>query len=213
MRSAPHPTGGPRRPVLTPALFSRVAGALALLVALPVIAAIALVVLMALGRPILFRQRRSGIAQRPFGLVKFRTMIDRRDATGLSMPDEDRTPPVGRFLRSTRLDELPSLVNVARGELRLIGPRPLLPETVGAMGAIGRQRARVAPGMTGWAQVNGNVLLTNEEKAILDLWYIEHRSLILDAYILWRTLWVVTFGERIRADRLAIARSRADETT
>lgn len=209
---APLPPAGGRLPVLTTrALFGRMVGGLALLVALPVIAATALAVRIALGRPILFRQQRSGIAQRPFDLVKFRTMFDRRDSAGLPIPDEDRTPPVGRFLRYTRLDELPSLVNVVRGELSLIGPRPLLPETVEAMGAIGCRRARVAPGMTGWAQVNGNVLLTNEEKVALDLWYIEHQSLILDAYILCRTLWVVTFGERVRSDRLAMARARTNE--
>jgi lipopolysaccharide/colanic/teichoic acid biosynthesis glycosyltransferase len=214
MRAPPFPAGGHRRPTLTArALFGRAVGGVALLAVLPVIAATALAVWTTLGRPILFRQGRSGMGQRPFDLVKFRTMTDRRDAAGLLMPDEQRTPPVGRFLRYTRLDELPSLINVARGDLNLIGPRPLLPETISAMGAIGHQRARVAPGMTGWAQVNGNVLLTNEEKVALDLWYIEHRSVMLDVYILLRTLWVVTFGERVRADRLATARSGTNEAS
>lgn len=195
---------------MVPGALSRLVGVVSLLFALPLIAATALAVLVTMGRPILFVQPRSGIAQRRFHLVKFRTMTQRRDANDALLPDADRTTPIGRFLRHTRLDELPGLVNVARGDLAMIGPRPLLAETIRAMGSAGEQRARVAPGMTGWAQVNGNILLSNDEKLALDLWYINNRNWRLDLDIIWRTLGVVIGGEKVGADQLAMAQSARD---
>ncbi|WP_231958642.1 sugar transferase [Altererythrobacter sp. B11] len=151
-----------------------------------------------LGRPILFVQERSGLGQRSFHLIKFRTMRNDRDARGDLLPDAMRTSRFGAILRRTRLDELPGLVNVMRGDMALVGPRPLLPETVAAMGHSGLARAEVRPGMTGWAQVTGNTLLSNEQKFARDLWYIENRSWRLDAVILLRTVRVVLLGERLR---------------
>lgn len=180
-----------------PGLASRLFAALLLFAAAPLLAVIALIVLIGLGRPILFVQTRSGLNQRPFRLYKYRTMMTGRTREGRILSDAERTPPVGRILRRTRADELLGLVNVVRGELALVGPRPLLPETLDAMGELGRRRARVAPGITGWAQINGNALLSNDQKFALDIWYIENRSPLLDARILMTTILVALFGERI----------------
>ena len=161
------------------------------------------------GRPILFVQRRSGRAQRTFRLRKLRTMNLRRDPNGELLPDAQRLVPTGRLLRATRLDELPQLWNVLVGDMSLIGPRPLLPETIAAADERGTARGRVRPGLTGWAQVNGNTRLTDAEKLALDLWYIEHRSLRLDLEIVVRTLFVAIGGERRRAG--AIRRAYAGD--
>ena len=163
---------------------------------MPVIVSVALIVRVAMGRPILLVQRRGGRDGIPFPLVKFRTMRELRDGDGVLLPDADRVTPVGKILRRTRLDELPELLNVLAGEMALVGPRPLLPETLAALGDDGLRRAAVRPGLTGWAQVNGNTLLSASEKLALDLWYVAHRSLRLDALILWRTLSVMIRGER-----------------
>jgi lipopolysaccharide/colanic/teichoic acid biosynthesis glycosyltransferase len=173
--------------------------AFALLVALsPVIAVLALIVLVSQGRPVLFRQARAGEHGSTFTLVKFRTMRDLRDSAGVPLPDELRVTRTGTFLRKSRLDELPSLWNVVKGELAFIGPRPLLPVTIDGLGEAGRRRGLVAPGLTGWAQTNGNTLLTLDQKLALDLWYVEHRDWKLDCLILVRTLWVMVAGEKLR---------------
>ncbi|MXP44327.1 sugar transferase [Altererythrobacter sediminis] len=161
--------------------------------------AISLVVLFSLGSPVIFRQRRSGKGGHRFTLVKFRSMNDRRDMAGQLLPDEERVTVSGRFLRRTRLDELPGLINVARGEMAFVGPRPLLPETIEGLGRDGRKRGRVRPGLTGWAQVNGNTLLTLKQKVELDLWYVDHHNVWLDAKILLRTVLVMVAGERVSA--------------
>lgn len=163
----------------------------------PVIAGLALLIGLTMGRPVFFVQHRSGLGGVPFRLVKFRTMVDARDPSGRPLHDADRTTALGGFLRRRRLDELPELWNVLKGEMSLIGPRPLLPGTVGAMGELGRRRGAVRPGLTGWAQVNGNALLSEQAKLALDLWYIEHRSLRLDILIVIKTVQVILFGERI----------------
>ncbi|RZK02299.1 MAG: sugar transferase [Novosphingobium sp.] len=167
-----------------------------LVAASPVMLAVAVIVRCALGSPVMFRQERAGKRGRPFTMVKFRTMTNARDAEGRLLPDRERTPATGRFLRRTRLDELPELWSIARGEMAFIGPRPLLPETIVGAGSRGRLRGLVLPGLTGWAQVNGNASLTNDEKIELDLWYIRNRSLALDLRIFAKTVAVVVRGER-----------------
>lgn len=169
---------------------------LALLAALPVMLLIAALTRLDLGHPICFRQRRAGRGGVEFELVKFRTMKELRDEEGRLLPDDQRIGRIGRFLRRSRLDELPELWNIIKGEMALVGPRPLLPETVTSFGASGRLRGLVPPGLTGWAQVNGNTLLTAEEKLHLDLWYVENRRIALDLAILCRTLLVVVGGEK-----------------
>lgn len=162
----------------------------------PVIGILALGVMVTMGRPVLFRQQRSGLYGSTFTLLKLRSMRDASDRMGRPLPDEERVTVLGRFLRRSRLDELPGLVNVLRAEMAFVGPRPLLPETISGLGAAGVERGSVLPGLTGWAQVNGNTLLSLEEKIALDLWYARHRSWSLDLRILARTLWVMLGGER-----------------
>ena len=169
------------------------------LLALPLIAIIGLIVLCTLGRPILFVQERAGIGGAPFRLIKFRTMTQDRGSDGRLLPDEARTTQAGRLLRRSRLDELPELLNIARGEMAFVGPRPLLPETIAAMGTRGGKRGTVLPGLTGWSQVNGNTRLSNAQKLDLDLWYIANRSLLLDIRIAWMTLGVLVGGEKLTA--------------
>lgn len=163
---------------------------------LPVAITVGVTILAAMGRPILFRQWRSGLGGRPFRIVKFRTMSDAQNGMSQLLPDDLRLGTLGRGLRRLRLDELPQLLHLVAGEMSLIGPRPLLPETVAAMAMRGQLRGRVRPGLTGWAQVNGNTELSDAEKLALDLWYIEHRSLGLDAAIVLRTAWTVVVGTR-----------------
>ncbi|RPF71173.1 sugar transferase [Aurantiacibacter spongiae] len=172
-----------------------VLAALLLVLLAPVLLATALAVRLALGRGVLFRQTRSGLGGVPFLMIKFRTMTDARDAQGNLLPDPDRTPALGRWLRRLRIDELPELVNIARGEMAFVGPRPLLPATIAEMGDGGIARGAVRPGLTGWAQVNGNALLSREDKLALDLAYIRARSLRFDTRIVLRTVLVVLLGE------------------
>lgn len=181
---------------------------LATLVLLPVMLIVALAVLKFIGRPLLFVQCRAGLNGAPFTLIKFRTMSDRRDARGRLLPDEERLGPVGRFLRRTRFDELPELWHVLRREMALVGPRPLLPETVEAMGNKGRIRGAVRPGLTGWAQINGNTLLSNEQKLALDLWYIENRSIAMDIRIALGTVKTLARGENVNHTNLTRAHAR-----
>ena len=162
-----------------------VVAATALVVLSPVLAVLAFFVRLGLGRPVLFRQPRSGLHGEAFTIVKLRTMRDERYP---GEPDADRTPKLGHLLRATSLDELPQLVNVLRGEMSLIGPRPTLPEQVARYGPHERRRLEIPPGLTGWAQVNGRNSLTWPERIELDIWYIDHRSLALDLRIAFRTV-------------------------
>ncbi|TWH89443.1 MULTISPECIES: sugar transferase [Sphingobium] len=164
--------------------------------ALPM-ALIGLLVLLFLGRPVLFRQARAGLGGRPFDLVKFRTMHDACDASGQALPDHARTPAMGRLLRRSRLDELPELWNILRGDMALVGPRPLLPDTIAALGTAGLLRSSVRPGITGLAQVSGNTLLAIEEKLALDLHYVREWSVALDLWIMVQTPLMMIRGERI----------------
>jgi lipopolysaccharide/colanic/teichoic acid biosynthesis glycosyltransferase len=181
--------------------------AVAAIAAAPVALAVGGAVGLTIGRPILFVQQRSGLRGVPFAMIKFRTMHDSRDAAGRPLADAARVTRLGSFLRRTRLDELPGLWHVVRGEMALIGPRPLLPSTIQAMGPGGVARGRVRPGLTGWAQTNGNSLLDEGDKLALDLWYIEHASLLLDLRILVRTVTVILRGERV--DRRQLGRAHA----
>ncbi len=178
-------------------LLQRAIGVLCLIAVAPAIALLSLLVLLSLGRPVFFVQNRSGLNQQTFGLIKLRSMTNERGPGGELLPDELRVTRLGRWLRRTRLDELPGFLNVARGEIALIGPRPLLPDTIEAMGPEGRIRSTVPPGMTGWSQVNGNTLLSDFQKLQLDIWYIDNRSLGIDLRILWRTLLVMLRGEKL----------------
>ncbi|MFB0612655.1 sugar transferase [Aurantiacibacter poecillastricola] len=158
---------------------------------------IAAAIRVRIGSPVLFRQQRAGLAGKPFELVKFRTMDNASDASGKLLPDEERTPPLGAFLRRFRLDELPELWNVLKGDMSLIGPRPLLPHTVDDFGLEGITRSRVRPGLTGLAQVKGGPLLRPADKLAFDNWYVHNRSLRLDCDILVKTLVVAVRDDRV----------------
>ena len=174
-----------------------VAGALALLVVTsPLLALAAAVVRVTMGRPVVFRQARTGAGGRLFTLLKLRTMSDGHDGA----PDELRVTPVGRWLRVTSLDELPQLWNVLRGDMSLVGPRPLLPCYLERYSAEQARRHEVPPGITGLTQVSGRNGLSWEEKFALDVWYIDHWSLRLDLWVLWRTLVTVARREGITAN-------------
>lgn len=163
----------------------------------PILAAIALAVRLTLGSPVLFRQRRPGVMGRPFTLYKFRTMSDQTDAEGNLLPDAARLTRLGRLLRSLSLDELPELLNVLRGEMSLVGPRPLLMRYLERYSEDQARRHDVSPGITGWAQINGRNANTWEQKFEYDVWYVDHWSLRLDAKILLITLWKVLKREGI----------------
>ena len=170
-----------------------------LLLSLPLQALVALTVRLALGAPVLFRQRRPGLDGRPFTLTKFRSMRDATGADGRPLPDGERLTRFGRLLRRTSLDELPELVSVVRGDMSLVGPRPLLTAYLDRYTRRQRRRHEVRPGLTGWAQVNGRNAVDWDERLALDVWYVEHASLGLDVKILWMTLFLVLSGRGVAA--------------
>ena len=155
----------------------------------PLLGLVAILVRLKLGQPVLFRQVRPGYKGKPFTLYKFRTMKVSRNAEGSLLPDSERLTSLGRFLRSFSLDELPELINVLRGEMSLVGPRPLLMQYLERYTSEQARRHDVIPGMTGWAQINGRNLLTWEDKFRFDVWYVDNWSLWLDVKILLLTLW------------------------
>lgn len=165
----------------------------------PLVAILAVLVRVKLGSPIFFRQKRPGHREAIFELVKFRTMTDARDEAGRLLADDRRLTPFGKWLRGTSLDELPELVNVLKGEMSLVGPRPLLVLYLERYSPEQKRRHDVPPGLTGWAQINGRNALSWEEKFKLDVWYVEHRSLGLDLRILFRTVWQVVSRQGISA--------------
>lgn len=175
-----------------------VAGMALVLLALPLLL-LGSMVRLKLGSPVLFRQVRPGLYGRPFMMVKFRTMTDERGADDDLLPDAQRLTAFGRFLRASSLDELPELWNVLRGEMSLVGPRPLLMEYLPLYSPEQARRHEVRPGITGWAQVNGRNALSWEERFKLDVWYVDHRSLWLDLRILWLTVRKVIVREGISA--------------
>ena len=178
-------------------LLDLVVALLGLLILSPVMLLIAVLVRILLGAPVLFRQQRPGYKGRPFQLYKFRTMTDARDAAGRLLPDRERLTPLGRFLRSLSLDELPELFNILRGEMSLVGPRPLLMEYLPLYSPEQRRRHDVLPGVTGWAQVHGRNALDWPSRFALDVWYVDHWSFWLDVRILLMTLWKVFLREGI----------------
>ncbi|MFZ2858521.1 sugar transferase [Acidovorax sp.] len=152
-----------------------------------------------LGSPVFFRQTRPGRHGKPFQMVKFRTMTDARGPDGELLPDAERLTPFGRFLRASSLDELPELWNVLKGDMSLVGPRPLLMEYLPLYSPEQARRHEVRPGITGWAQVNGRNAISWDDKFRLDVWYVDHRSLWLDIKVLWLTVKKVLMREGISA--------------
>jgi len=171
----------------------------------PLMLVLALLVRVKLGSPVIFTQVRPGFRARPFTICKFRTMTDARDASGLLLPDADRLTRFGKFLRSTSLDELPELWNILKGDMSLVGPRPLLTEYLPRYSAEQSRRHDVPPGITGWAQINGRNALTWPKKFELDVWYVDRQSLWLDIRILWLTIWKVIKREDINEPGQATA--------
>ena len=168
--------------------FDIVTTVVLLMVLSPLLCVVAFLVAVALGTPVFFSQQRPGWKGRPFRLIKFRTMTDARDAEGSLLPDSERLTRFGRFLRAASLDELPELFNVLKGDMSLVGPRPLLMQYLDRYTPEQARRHEVKPGITGWAQVNGRNAISWEEKFALDIWYVDNCSLRLDIKVLWMTL-------------------------
>jgi sugar transferase EpsL len=184
-----------------------IVGSTALLVLLsPALLGVAILVRIILGRPVLFRQWRPGFFGEPFTIFKFRTMLDRRDRHGALLSDADRLPPFGRLLRKWSLDELPEFFNVLRGDMSLVGPRPLLMTYLERYSDRQKRRHEVKPGITGWAQINGRNALDWDEKFELDVWYVDHVSFRLDIGILQRTVKKVIRCDGISAEGSATMR-------
>ncbi len=188
-------------------LFDIVVSAVALVVLSPIVAIEAVLVRLLLGSPVLFTQVRPGLNGEPFTVMKFRTLADLRDATGALLPDADRMTPFGRLIRATSLDELPQLFNVLRGDMSLVGPRPLLMQYLTRYSPEQRRRHEVRPGVTGWAQVHGRNALSWEEKFRHDVWYVDHVSFGLDLVILIKSVGVVLRGSGVSQ----AGRATADE--
>jgi lipopolysaccharide/colanic/teichoic acid biosynthesis glycosyltransferase len=180
-------------------LFDIVAAMAGLIVLSPVIVIVAYLIRKRLGSPVLFRQVRPGLGGKPFEMVKFRTMRDALDANGNPLPDSERMTGFGSFLRSSSLDELPELWNVIKGDMSLVGPRPLLMEYLPLYDTIQVRRHDARPGVTGWAQINGRNALSWEEKFKLDVWYVDNQSLWLDLKIIFLTVKKVLIRDGISA--------------
>lgn len=173
------------------------ASLLAIAILSPLIIGVYLLIRFHLGSPILFTQQRPGLHGKPFTMYKFRTMTNKRDAQGNLLPDSERLTRLGRFLRSTSLDELPELLNVIKGDMSLVGPRPLLMQYLDRYTPEQARRHEVRPGITGWAQINGRNAISWEEKFALDVWYVDHCSVWLDFKIIILTIWKVLRREGI----------------
>ena len=168
-----------------------------LMVLSPLLLVLAALVRCKLGSPVLFKQDRPGLNSQIFTMYKFRTMTDVRNEQGELLPDEERLPPFGRFLRSTSLDELPELINVLKGDMSLVGPRPLLARYLPRYSPMQARRHEVRPGITGWAQVNGRNAISWEEKFAHDVWYVDNLSPTIDLKILAMTFWKIIKREGI----------------
>lgn len=172
-------------------LLDLLAAALGLVVLSPIILMTAVVIRLSNGSPVFFRQGRSGMNGKRFAMLKFRTMNDARDASGLPLPDFERLTRVGRALRASSIDEIPELINVLRGDMSVVGPRPLLPEYLELYSPEQARRHEVRPGITGWAQVNGRNALDWQDRLRFDVWYVDNRSLLLDLRIILLTIITV----------------------
>ena len=181
-------------------IFDLLASCAALLLLSPVLLIVAVLVRMRLGGPVLFKQVRPGLNGVPFEMYKFRTMTGQRDKDGVLLPDEQRLTPFGRRLRSSSLDELPELLNVIKGDMSLVGPRPLLMSYLQLYSPEQMRRHDVRPGITGWAQVNGRNAISWHEKFALDIWYVANRSFVLDIRILFSTVAAVLTRRGITSD-------------
>lgn len=181
-------------------LFDIAVSLVGLILLSPLMMVVAAIVLVRFGRPVLFRQTRPGLNARPFEMIKFRTMTDERDADGTLLPDADRLPPTGQWLRAASLDELPELWNVIKGDMSLVGPRPLLMSYLPLYSARQARRHEVRPGLTGWAQVNGRNSLDWDSRLEADVWYVENRTFMLDLRILMRTVVAVVRRQGISAE-------------
>lgn len=168
-------------------LFDKILAFVLIILFLPIYIFISLVIWIKMGKPIFFRQKRPGKDEKIFGIYKFRTMTNEMDKNGNLLPDEHRLVGIGKFIRSTSLDELPQLFNVIKGEMSFVGPRPLLIEYLDLYNDKQKRRHNVKPGITGWAQVNGRNAITWEEKFDYDVWYVDNQSFWLDIKILWMT--------------------------
>lgn len=169
------------------ALFDKVFALFFIILLLPLYIIVSLLILWKMGTPILFRQKRPGYQEKIFSIYKFRTMTNEKDINGELLPDEQRLAGIGKFIRSTSLDELPQLFNVLKGDMSFVGPRPLLVEYLELYNNEQKRRHDVKPGITGWAQVNGRNAISWEQKFELDTWYVDNRSFLLDIKILWLT--------------------------
>ena len=181
-------------------LFDIVVSIISIVLLIPLFGILYICIWINLGTPIIFSQLRPGLNGKPFVMYKFRTMRDADGENGLSLPDEVRLTNFGKFLRSTSLDELPELWNVLKGEMSLVGPRPLLIEYLSLYSSEQARRHNVLPGITGWAQINGRNSLSWDEKFKLDVWYVDNRSFILDLKILFLTIKKIFIREGISAD-------------
>jgi sugar transferase EpsL len=181
----------------TKRLFDIISSAAGLIVISPLLVILAVLARLKLGSPILFRQQRPGLGGKAFVIYKFRTMTDKCDASGNLLPDEHRLPAFGRFLRSTSFDELPELFNVLKGDMSIVGPRPLMMKYLGRYSPEQARRHEVKPGITGWAQVNGRNAISWEDKFKLDVWYVDNWTLWLDMKIIFKSIWMVIAKEGI----------------
>lgn len=198
-------TYSPRKIPVSKRLFDLILAMLGLIILSPVLLTIAILVRVKLGQPVLFRQQRPGYRGAPFFVNKFRTMNEAHDSQGNLLPDAERLTKLGRFLRAASLDELPEMVNILKGEMSWVGPRPLLMKYLELYTSEQARRHEVLPGITGWAQINGRNTLTWEEKFDLDVWYVDHWSFWLDIKIIWLTFWKVLKREGINQPGWATA--------
>ena len=190
---------------MTKRLLDIIGSALGLVLLSPVIVVLAVLIRRKLGSPVLFRQVRPGWDGKPFEMIKFRSMKDAVDRNGVPLPDAQRLTSFGRKLRATSLDELPELWNVLKGDMSLVGPRPLLLEYLPLYSPEQARRHEVRPGVTGWAQVNGRNAISWQDKFELDVWYVEHRSIWLDLRIIFMTLVKVVRREGVAAENSVTA--------
>lgn len=180
-------------------MFDLVCSLLALIALSPIIFVVAILIRFKLGSPVLFKQLRPGLNGKPFNMLKFRSMLDATDKAGNQLPDQQRLTRFGRILRSTSLDELPGLINVVKGDMSLVGPRPLLMEYLPLYSSEQSRRHLLRPGITGWAQVNGRNAISWEDKFKFDVWYVDNHSFWLDIKILFLTVKKVLVREGISA--------------